>query len=175
MNRAEYKKNLEQKLIRQFIENFYKKIGYRPVVILEDGKNNDGSILLTLSELDKYFEPFLPTLYQKRLSLPAKDRIRPLVELRCIFAFIARSMNYTLKAIGTHLGGRDHTTVINNIDCFKNLYETDDSFRNRYFAIINNIKKDYEPSIMDDTNQIQGEPQSDLLPRLLQGEDTTIQ
>lgn len=175
MNSTEEKKILEQQLIKEFMENFYEKIGYRPVVILENGRNNNGIILLTLRELETYFTPYLPTLYNKKLNLAAKNRIQSLVELRSIYMFIARSMHYTLKEIGTYLGGRDHTTVLHNLNIFKNLYETDESFRSKYFTIVNNIKKDYEPSTMDDINKVQSESQSDLLSGLLQGENSTIE
>jgi hypothetical protein len=55
------------------------------------------------------------------------------------------------------------------------LYETDDRFRNRYYDIINAIKKDYESSTMDYLDKAQDQPQSNLFFGLLQGEDPTFE
>lgn len=82
-------------------------------------------------------------------------------------------MHYGLKSMGNHLK-RDHTTVIHNIDVFKNLYETDPRFVQKYLRIINQIKKDYEPPTVDDANKAQDQSQSNILSRLLQGENSTI-
>jgi len=41
-------------------------------------------------------------------------------------------MRLTLKYTGIHaLGGRDHTTVIHSIRMFRNMYETDDTYREK--------------------------------------------
>lgn len=155
MNPAEYKKKVEHDLITDFVNRFYNKVGYYPTVITNHRITDDGIIILTLPELEKYFQPYLPTIFNKKISLGAKDRSRSIVELRCIFFFIARSMRYNLKQLGRYLGGRDHTTVIHGITTFRNLYDTEASFRDKYYLIINQIKKDYEPSVMDDINQTQ--------------------
>ena len=116
-------------------------------------------IILTLPELEKYFEPHVPAvLFGRKVTLGTKDRSRELVELRCIFFFIARSMKYGLKQLGRYLGNRDHTTVIHGINTFRNLYETDERFREKYYLIINNIKKDYEPSAMEYLDQMEIKP-----------------
>jgi hypothetical protein len=158
MTPEQYKKQLEQKLIKEFLEKFYSKVGYFPVVITDKGSNKDGTIILTLNELEKYFDPYLDTIKGQRLKLSSKNRARSLVELRNIFCHIAKSMGYSLKFIGKYIGGRDHTTVIHNIRTCVNLCQTDDNFRNKYQTIIYNIKKDYdESSAMDNTNQTQSE------------------
>jgi hypothetical protein len=158
MNPAEYKKKIEHDLITEFIKKFHDKVGYNPTVITNHRITDDGIITLTLPELEKYFEPYLPTYYNKKLTLAAKDRTRGLVELRCIFFFIARSMRYGLKQLGKYLGGRDHTTVIHGVNTFRNLYETDPLFRNKYYLIINQIKKDYESSTLDPLDQMECKP-----------------
>jgi hypothetical protein len=157
MNPAEYKKKVEHDLITEFVNRFYDKVGYYPTVITNHRITDDGIITLTLPELEKYFEPYLPTFYNKKLTLAAKDRARTIVELRCIFFFIARSMRYGLKQLGTYMGGRDHTTVIHGVNTFRNLYETDPLFRDKYYLIINQIKKDYEPSTLDTIDQMECE------------------
>jgi hypothetical protein len=155
MNPAEYKKKVEHDLITEFVNKFYDKVGYYPTVITNHRITDDGIITLTLPELEKYFEPYLPTIFNKKVSLAAKDRTRGLVELRCIFFFVARSMRYGLKQLGIYMGGRDHTTVLHGINTFRNLYETDSLFRDKYYLIINQIKKEYEPSTLGPTDQVE--------------------
>ena len=47
---------------------------------------------------------------------------------------------YDPSSVGKNvLGGRDHTTVINNIEAFQNLYDTDDMFRAKADLIIENL------------------------------------
>jgi hypothetical protein len=149
MNKSKEKKKLEQELVRKFIQNFYDKIGYQPLVILKHENSSNKATILTLNELDSYFIDLLPIQFNEKVKLSSKNRMAALVELRCIFVFIARSMGYTLKDIGVYLGGRDHTTILHNINVFRDLYETDDFFRNRYLTIINNIKNNNESSAMD--------------------------
>jgi len=158
MNPAEYKKKVEHDLIIEFINKFHQKVGYYPTVITNHRITDDGIITLTLPELEKYFEPYLPTFYNKKLTLAAKDRARSLVELRCIFFFIARSMRYNLKELGIYMGGRDHTTVIHGVNTFRDLYETDPLFRDKYYLIINQIKKDYEPSTLEHSPEMEIKP-----------------
>jgi hypothetical protein len=158
MNPAEYKKKVEYDLIKEFVNKFYEKVGYYPTVITDHRISDNGVVILTLLELEKYFEPHLPALlFGRKVTLGSKDRSRELVELRCIFFFIGRSMRYGLKQLGVYLGNRDHTTVIHNVNTFRNLYETDQRFRDKYYLIINQIKKDYEPSALEYLDQMEPE------------------
>lgn len=154
MDTADYKKKVEQQLIKEFLNKFYEKVGYYPTVITNT--NDEGGVkILTLNQLEEYFEPFLPTIFGKKTSLSNKHRARPLVELRFIFFFIGRQMKYTLLEIGQHVGKRDHTTVLHGLTMFRNLFETDVKFRSTYETIIKNIKKDYEPSAMEYLDQME--------------------
>lgn len=156
MDSVQYKQKLEQGLIKEFMEKFYEKVGYYPMVVT-DVKHQEGIKILTLSELEKYFTPYTPKVFGKKVILSSKNRSRPLVELRFIFFFIARQMRYGLLEIGQHLGKRDHTTVLHGLKTFKNLYETDIQFKAKYHKIINQIKLDYEPSAVDYLNQMESE------------------
>lgn len=156
MDTAEYKKKVEHELIKEFLDKFYDKVGYYPTVIT-NSKEKAGIKILSLNELETYFEPFIPSYYGKKPTLSTKNRARTLVELRFTFFFIARQMKYTLSEIGQHLGKRDHTTVIHGLRTFRNLYETDVKFKSRYTIIINNIKQNYEPSTMEYLNQMEVE------------------
>jgi hypothetical protein len=91
------------------------------------------------------------------------------VELRFIFCFIAKKLNYTLDEIGDFLGKRDHTTVIYAIRTFKNLYETDVKFKLLYNEIITKIKTNiYDTSDMEHIDKMEIESQPDLFFALLQ-------
>ena len=165
MDSKTYAIQLEKKLIDQFKENFFEKLGYYPTVITRVQTDLEQYIpMMSLETLQGYFEPFLPTRHQRRLRLHNKDRYRELVELRNIYCFLARQLNYSLVNIGQSLGKRDHTTVIHSITCFKNLLETDEGFRQKYITILNYIKDHYEPPTMDSLDQVQREPQPALLP-----------
>ena len=165
MDSKTYSIQLEKKLIEQFKETFYEKIGYYPTVITRVQTDLEQYIpMMSLETLQGFFEPFLPTRYQRRLKLQSKDRYRELVELRNIYCFLARQLSYSLVNIGASLGKRDHTTVIHSITCFKNLLETDEGFRQKYITILTYIKEHYESPTMDSTDQVQREPQSALLP-----------
>jgi chromosomal replication initiator protein len=117
---------------------------------------------MTLEQLFKYFDPFLPTHFGKRLTLPSKSRKREVVELRMMFCFLARSMKYKLGTIGELLGARDHTTVIHNVSTFLNLMETDEQFRSKFQVILNHIKQSHESPDLDESNTSQRLPQPAL-------------
>ena len=148
-----YKRKLEKKLIENFMKTFYEKIGYYPKVIIPGSNviNDEGLKILTLNELQEYFDPFLPKMRNNHsMNLFSKCRKRKLVEVRFIFYYIARSMKYTLTEIGQY-AGRDHTTIMHGLQMFVTLYKQDDIFKSIYHEIINFIKKDeYEPSAMGD-------------------------
>lgn len=154
MTPTEYRKKLENQLITEFRDKFFEKLGYYPTVLTNKRSKNEDTIVLSLEELEKYFDPYLPKRYGKILPLGHKERCRDLVELRSIFFFLARTMNYGLKVMGNYLNGRDHTTVIHNITTFRNLYDTDAKFKEKYFTILNRIKQDHEPSTMEHTDKV---------------------
>jgi hypothetical protein len=153
MSPTQYDRELEDELIIEFVNKFHQRTGYYPTVITKSRITDMGVVILTLSDLEKYFDPYIPSIvFGRKITLGAKDRIRELVELRCMFFFIGRSMNYSLSELGRYLGNRDHTTVIHGVNVFKNLYETDQKFREKYHLIINKIKRDYESSTVEHIN-----------------------
>ena len=173
MTPDEYQKKVETDIVKNFLKTFYEKVGYYPIVIINEKSGVDESKTISLLELETYFEPYLPIIYGKKQKLGSKSRSRPLPELRFIFCHIARAMRYSLKQIGQHLGGRDHTTVIHGLTTFNNLYQTDDRFKELYHKIINNIKNKYESSVMDYIDKAQDKSQSNIFFGLLQRENTT--
>ena len=163
MDLSTYANKMEQKLIEEFKQKFYDKMGYYPMVVTKVGSGEDILPIMALEELEEIFEPYLPTIQGKKLSLKDKARNREIVELRQIFCSVARQMKYSLKTIGGHVGGRDHTTVIHSTTACNQLVETDEQFKIKYLTIIKRIKQKYEPSSMDIMYQEQHQPKSDIL------------
>lgn len=168
MESKKYAYALQEKLVSQFRQTFYEKMGYYPIVITEV-MDHEGAYtpIMTLQKLKKMFNLFLPVKNGKKLSLESRSRCRELVELRQIYCSIARSMKYCLKTIGETLGNRDHTTIIHNVTTFNNLYETNYEFRHKYATIVKYIKDNHEPSIMDYVQKVQHEPEPDVSSGLL--------
>jgi hypothetical protein len=149
------KKKIEHKLIQEFMNNFYEKVGYYPTVVTRENsiENRDGLKILSLEELKECFEPFMPDYFGKKLTLFSKCRLRPLVELRFMFFFVARCMRYNLSDIGFYFNKMHHTSIIHGITTFRSLYETNENFKNRYHQIINHIKQKHESPVVDYIDQ----------------------
>jgi hypothetical protein len=159
METTSYASKLEKKLISEFKDLFYEKMGYYPIVLTTSKVQGDTSIpVMSLESLRKMFDPFLPTKFEKKIPLESKLRDRTIVELRSIFCHMARSMKYNLSAIGEFLGKRDHTTIIYNVKAFNDLVETNESFRLKYFTILKYIREQHESPVMDHINQVQRQP-----------------
>ncbi len=59
-----------------------------------------------------------------------KTRKRAIVQARQLSMFLAKSYTKnSLKLIGKHFGGRDHSTVIHSCQAIQNLLDTDEEFR----------------------------------------------
>lgn len=155
MTEDQLKKQKEQELIVNFMEEFHSQMGYYPTVITgENVMNKEFMFKISLSELEKHFDNYLPVLYGKIITITSSKRIRPIVELRCIFSFIAKCMGYGLVEIGGFMG-KDHTTILHQIKTFNNLYETQENFRDMYYRIANIIKKSHESSILEHTTKVE--------------------
>jgi chromosomal replication initiator protein len=70
-----------------------------------------------------------------------KNRKKDVCEARHIVCYIlVKKLGLTLGNTGLkYLGNRDHSTVINSIRKFNNLYETEESFRNKVHLILDNV------------------------------------
>ncbi|MDP5170760.1 MAG: chromosomal replication initiator protein DnaA [Bacteroidia bacterium] len=63
-------------------------------------------------------------------QMKSKTRKRDIVQARQIAMFFAKEMTRnSLKSIGTHFGGRDHSTVIHALQTVSDLMETDKMFK----------------------------------------------
>lgn len=158
MIEEEYEKlKFQKELIENFTEEFNRRLGYKPVVITKTIQKTNGPLeLMNLTDLKDCFEPFLPTLYGKKVPLDAKCRIREIIELRQMYFYLARSMGYKLVFIGYSLGKKDHTTVVHAINTFHNLLEVDEGYKNRFLTILNYIKSlKNESSVVADSDKVQ--------------------
>jgi len=162
MDGINYNFQLERKLIDQFKQSFFEKIGYYPTVITKV----HALPKLSLNTLESHFTQFLPVRYQRTVKLKSKHRYREIVELRMIYCTLARQMGYSFIEIGKYLDNKDHTTIMHNIKSFKNLMQTCNVFRNKYNTIFNYIKNYYnhESSTMDNIDQVQHQSESVILP-----------
>ena len=71
-------------------------------------------------------------------EIQGKKRDRRIIDARQIVCHVmVVMMRLTLKYTGTYaLGGRDHTTVIHSIRMFRNVYETDEEYREKADRVI---------------------------------------
>ena len=74
-------------------------------------------------------------------NIDRRTRAQEIVNVRHFVSwFLVKQMGMTLKAVGIEvLGGRDHTTVINSIRKFSNLYETEELFKENSNLIVENL------------------------------------
>ena len=107
LNRKEIDLDLAKKVLRNFI------------------KTNDKEI--TIENIQKMVCEYFEIGYDKLLT---KNRKRNIVQARQITMYLAKAhTKQSLKAIGKHFGGRDHTTVIHSCSTVKNLMDSDSKFR----------------------------------------------
>ena len=89
---------------------------------------------------------FIQKLTAEHFSFPddllrSKTRKKEIAQARQICMFLCKSMtDSSLKTIGLHFGGRDHSTVIHAINCTEALMESDKNFRDNVAAIRNKIE-----------------------------------
>jgi chromosomal replication initiator protein len=82
---------------------------------------------VTIDAIQKMVCEYYSVTYDK---LQAKTRKREIVQARQISMFLAKQYTKnSLKTIGDHFGGRDHTTVIHSCQTVKNLMDTDTLIR----------------------------------------------
>jgi chromosomal replication initiation ATPase DnaA len=74
-------------------------------------------------------------------NIDRRTRAQEIVNVRHFVSwFLVKQMGMTLKSVGVEvLGGRDHTTVINSIKKFSNLYETEELFKENSNLIVENL------------------------------------
>lgn len=69
-------------------------------------------------------------------ALLAKTRKREIVQARQITMYLAKKFTRSsLKSIGDHFSGKDHTTVIHSCQTVENLLDTDTSYREKFLEL----------------------------------------
>jgi chromosomal replication initiation ATPase DnaA len=144
MDPKEYEEKVIKKLVDEFQQNFYDKVGFRPVVIINREKDKIVQNALSLDNIKKIVDSHIPEKFKNMgCSLESKHRYREVVILRQIFCYIAKRQGYNLNPIGEKLGNRDHTTVIHSVKTATDLLATDPIFISIYDNIIYDIVKTY--------------------------------
>ncbi|MCX8019297.1 MAG: chromosomal replication initiator protein DnaA [Chitinophagaceae bacterium] len=107
LNKKQIDLDLAKKVLRNFIRSSSKEI--------------------TIETIQKMVCEYFQVPYDKLLQ---KTRKREIVQARQITMYLAKNFTKnSLKTIGEHFGGRDHTTVIHSCQTVKDLMDTDGNFR----------------------------------------------
>lgn len=107
LNKREIDLELAKKVLRNFIKTSSKEI--------------------TIDTIQKMVCEFFDLPYDRLLQ---KTRKREIVQARQITMYLSKIFTKnSLKTIGEHFGGRDHTTVIHSCQTVKDLMDTDNMFR----------------------------------------------
>jgi chromosomal replication initiator protein len=107
LNKREIDLELAKKVLRNFVKSSSKEI--------------------TIDTIQKMVCEYFDVPYDKLLQ---KTRKREIVQARQITMFLAKAFTKnSLKTIGEHFGGRDHTTVIHSCQTVKDLMDTDSLFK----------------------------------------------
>src|SRR5450432_4002619 len=107
LKKREIDLELAKKVLRNFIKSSSKEI--------------------TIETIQRMVCEYFDLPYDKLLQ---KTRKREIVQARQITMYLAKAFTKnSLKTIGEHFGGRDHTTVIHSCQTVKDLMDTDSLFR----------------------------------------------
>jgi chromosomal replication initiator protein len=105
------KKEIDLDLAKRVLKNFVKS----------------SSKEITIDAIQKMVCDYFDVSYDKLLQ---KTRKREIVQARQITMYLAKTFTKnSLKTIGEHFGGRDHTTVIHSCQTVKDLMDTDSLFK----------------------------------------------
>ena len=118
LNKKEIDVELAKKVLRNFVKTSSKEI--------------------TIDAIQKMVCEFFEVPYDKLLQ---KTRKREIVQARQITMYLAKAFTKnSLKTIGEHFGGRDHTTVIHSCQTVKDLMDTDSMFRENVMELTKKVQ-----------------------------------
>lgn len=118
LNRREVDLEQAKKVLRNFIRTTTKEI--------------------TIDTIQKMVCEYFDVPYEKLLQ---KTRKREIVQARQITMYLAKSFTKnSLKTIGEHFGGRDHTTVIHSCQTVKDLMDTDGLFKENVMELTQKVQ-----------------------------------
>lgn len=113
LNRKEIDLELAKKVLKSFVKASTKE--------------------LTIDTIQKMVCEYYHVPYDKLLE---KTRKREIVQARQISMFLAKMFTKSsLKTIGEHFGGRDHTTVIHSCQTVRDLMDTDINFKDGVMSL----------------------------------------
>jgi chromosomal replication initiator protein len=93
---------------------------------------------ITIETIQKLVCEYFAVSYEKLLH---KTRKREIVQARQITMFLAKAFTKnSLKTIGEHFGGRDHTTVIHSCQTVKDLMDTDVVFKDNVMELTQKVQ-----------------------------------
>lgn len=93
---------------------------------------------LSIEDIQKMVCQFYNIAYNDLLTTSRKQRI---VEARQITMYLAKNYtNSTLKAIGNHFSGKDHTTVIHSCQKVESLLDVDADYKEKFLEIQHKVK-----------------------------------
>ncbi len=118
------KKEIDLEIAKKIIKNFVKSI------------SREVSIDFIQKMVCEHFQVPIEKVKEK-------TRKRAIVQARQLSMFLAKSYTKnSLKLIGKHFGGRDHSTVIHSCQAIQNLLDTDEEFRDH----VDELKKKIQMS-----------------------------
>jgi chromosomal replication initiator protein len=118
LNRRDIDLELAKKVLRNFVKTSSKEI--------------------TIDAIQKMVCEYFDVPYDKLLQ---KTRKREIVQARQITMYLAKAFTKnSLKTIGEHFGGRDHTTVIHSCQTVKDLMDTDSLFRENVMELTQKVQ-----------------------------------
>lgn len=118
LNKREIDLDLAKKVLRNFIKTSSKEI--------------------TIDAIQKMVCEYFAVPYDKLLQ---KTRKREIVQARQISMYLSKAFTKnSLKSIGEHFGGRDHTTVIHSCQTVKDLMDTDTLFRENVMELTQKVQ-----------------------------------
>ncbi len=98
----------------------------------------EAGVSLTVEEIQRIACDFLKIPED---LVRARTRKREVVQARQVAMFFSKQLtNHSLKTIGLHFGGRDHSTVIHAVQSVEDQYDTDPSYR----EMVEGIRKKLE-------------------------------
>jgi chromosomal replication initiation ATPase DnaA len=157
-----YKRNLEERLISRFKNEFRDKIGYYPQVITLVDTNYNLPII-DLSDLVNIINGIMNKEYGikrykgKLFRISSRIRKRDVTEYRYIYFKIGRIMGYSLSKIYNALMTEDgqtfdHTTVLHGCQTFDSLLETSVHFALKYQGVVDDIRSKFIKLKTDDND-----------------------
>lgn len=93
---------------------------------------------ITIENIQKMVCEYFDVPFER---LQQKTRKREIVQARQITMYLAKSFTKnSLKTIGEHFGGRDHTTVIHSCQTVKDLMDTDSIFKENVLELTQKVQ-----------------------------------